>query len=75
MFQVGDLVELNDHPENSMKYFSDWFKTKYNFPVVVERIDIPFVRVRNKYGDLEGWFIYRFNLAAPKKIYEYEELI
>jgi hypothetical protein len=73
MFQVGDLVELSDHPANDEEVAQ--LLKNFNFPVGVEEADDDLIRIRTIDGNLEGWFGYRFKLAAPTKIYEYEELI
>ena len=74
MFQVGDWVELSSHRENDEEYVVQFLKD-FNFPVGVEEVDDDLIRIRTIDGNLEGWFWYRFDLAAPAKIYEYEELI
>jgi hypothetical protein len=74
MFQVGDLVELSNHYHNDEEYVAIFLKN-FNFPVRVEAVDDDLIRIRTIDGNLEGWFGYRFKLAAPAKIYEYEELI
>jgi hypothetical protein len=74
IFKVGDLVVLSNYRENDEEYIAQFLKN-FNFPVGVEEVDDDLIRIRNIDGDLEGWFWYRFDLATPAKIYEYEELI
>jgi hypothetical protein len=74
IFKVGDLVVLSNYRENDEEYIAQFLKN-FNFPVWVEEVDDDLIRIRNIDGDLEGWFWYRFDLATPAKIYEYEELI
>jgi hypothetical protein len=79
MFQVGDLVVLSNYRENDEEYVAVFLKNlflkNFTFPVRVEAVDDDLIRIRTIDGDLEGWFWYRFDLATPAKIYEYEELI